>query len=474
MIRVPILLTREVSALRYIVTHWYIDEAKRSTSLRFKLATFLHSIFIASLNFSLYKLNFDYLLWLIYYSKDSYRELAFKITYDNRMLYYLSNRYNRVGSPNEDYAREFLELFTITKGPQIAPGNYTNYTELDVQQAARVLTGFRNQNDRTVIDPDTGIPTGISYFPYHDTGNKTFSEAFDSQTIIGATDGDDMFRELEDFVDMIFDQEETARVICRRMYRYFVRRNIDEEVEEDIIIPLATILKNNDYDIEITIRTLLSSQHFYDEDDDNSNDEIIGALVKTPMDLLLQSFNLLDAEIPDPETDAYDNYLSYYYSRHRFLKYGEMYLFRPLSVAGYKAIYQEPDYDKQWFSFNTIDIRYSIGRSILEGKQYFQVGHPTWKVSFDVVDFVENSGIFTDPSDAQLLIDELYALLLVQPPETFRHTYFYYEVFLKTLTEENWQDEWDLYLSSGVDTSVRGHLADLFNALIGSPEYQIL
>ncbi|MCK5840455.1 MAG: DUF1800 family protein, partial [Bacteroidales bacterium] len=196
------------SQLRYSVTHWYIDEAKRSTSLRFKLATFLHSIFIANLNSSLYKLNYDYLLWLIYYSKESYKELAYKISFDNRMLYYLSNRYNRVGSPNEDYAREFLELFTITKGPQIGPGNYTNYTELDVQQAARVLTGFRNKNVRTVIDPDTGIPTGISYFPHHDTGDKTFSQAFDSQTITGATDSEDMFRELGDFVDMIFDQEE--------------------------------------------------------------------------------------------------------------------------------------------------------------------------------------------------------------------------------------------------------------------------
>jgi len=460
--------------LRYIVSHWYIDEAKRSTSLRFKLATFLHSIFITDLNFSLYKLNYDYLSWLIYYSKESYKELAIKISYDNRMLYYLNNRSNRVGSPNENYAREFLELFTITKGPQIAPGNYTNYTEHDVQQAARVLTGFRNQNDRTVIDPDTGIPTGISYYPYHDTGDKTFSDAFGLQTITGAIDADDMFRELSDFVGMIFDQEETARVICRRMYRFFVRRTIDTEVESDIIEPLATILRDNNYNIEITIRTLLSSQHFYDEDDDNSEDEMIGALVKTPLDLLLQSFNLVDAEIPDPTTDAYNHYLSYYYSRHRFLNYCEMYLFRPVSVAGYKAIYQEPDYDKQWFNFNTMDVRYSIGKSILKGKQYFYPGNPTWKVSFDVVDFVENSGIFTDPSNAPLFIDEVYALLLIEPPEEFRHNFFYWDVFLKTLSEINWQFEWNIYLSTGNDTSVRGHLEDLFDALIGSAEYQIL
>jgi len=462
------------SALRYIISHWYIDEAKRSTTLRFKLATFLHSIFITSLNFSLYHLNYDYLLWLIYYSKDSYKELAYKISYDNRMLYYLGNRYNRVGSPNENYAREFLELFTITKGPQIAPGNYTNYKEHDVQQAARVLTGFRNENERTIIDPDTGIPTGYAQYSYHDSGDKTFSEAFNSTTITGAVDADDMFRELGDFVDMIFSQDETAKVICRRMYRYFVRRTISAEVENDIIAPLATVLKDNDYNIEITIRTLLSSLHFYDEDDAISGDDVIGALVKTPVDLLLQSFNLLDAEIPDPETDAYNHYLSYYYSRHRFLKYCEMYLFRPVSVAGYKAIYQEPDFDKFWFSFNTIDSRYAIGRSILDGKQYFQVGNSNWKVSFDIVDFVEKSGVFSDPSDAQVFINEVYALLLIKAPESFRHTYFYNEVFLKTLSEEHWFDEWNLYISSGNNTSVKGPLSDLFSALMGSPEYQVL
>jgi len=151
-----------------------------------------------------------------------------------------------------------------------------------------------------------------------------------------------------------------------------------------------------------------------------------------------------------------------------------MYLFRPVSVAGYKAIYQEPDYDKQWFNFNTMDVRYSIGKSILKGKQYFYPGNPTWKVSFDVVDFVENSGIFTDPSNAPLFIDEVYALLLIEPPEEFRHNFFYWDVFLKTLSEINWQFEWNIYLSTGNDTSVRGHLEDLFDALIGSAEYQIL
>lgn len=460
-------------ALTRTLSHWFINEAKQATTIQFKLATFLHSIFIVHFDIY-YKVFYDYLLFMLYYSKESYKELAFKITYDNRMLIYLSNHYNRVGAPNEDYAREFLELFTITKGQQVGPGDYTNYTELDVQQAARVLTGYRYRSARDVIDPDTGIPTGVATYVYHDTGNKTFSHAFGNQTIIGATDTNDMFRELQDYIDMVFGQPETAKVICRKMYRFFVRRNIDTEVENDIITPLATILRDNNFNIEITVKTLLSSQHFFDEDDSTFGDEIIGALVKTPMDLLLHSFNLLDVTIPDPITDTYNHYANYLYSHYRFMNYAEMYLFHPVTVAGYKAIYQEPDYDKQWYNFNTAEIRKSIGKSILKNKQYFQPGNPTWKVTFDVVDFVRNSGVFSDPKNAQTLIDEVYELFLIETPEVFRHEFFFNEIFLKTLSVINWKFEWLNYLSSGIDASVRIPLEDLFSEILSSPEYQIL
>lgn len=461
--------------LRYIVSHWYMDEARRSPNLRFKLGIFLHSIFITSSVFSLYKLNFDYLKWLLFYSKESYKDLSFKITYDNRMLYYLHNLNNIKGRPNEDYAREFLELFTITKGEQAGPGDYTNYTEQDVVEAARLLTGFRHQPDRTIIDPDTGIPTGYANYGLHDTGTKIFSHRFNNQSISGAVDADDMFRELQDYVDMVFDQEETAKVICRRMYRFFVRKEIDSEVENDIIAPLATVLRTNNYKLGITIRTLMSSQHFYDEDDSNSEDEIVGALVKNPLDLLLQSLNLLEAEIADPETEAYTHYLSYYRSRHEFMNYSEMYLFRPDTVAGYKAIYQEPEFDKQWFNFNTINSRYAIGKSILHGKRYFGPYHGTWEgVSFDVVDFVRNSGNFLDPSNAEIFIEEIYALLLIETPEQYRHEYFYYEAFLQNLSPINWRNEWNTYIGGGSDASVRGHLESIFEAVMSSTEYQVL
>ena len=62
------------------------------------------------------------------------------------MLKYLNGAENVSGKPNENYARELFELFTIGKGPLISEGNYTNYTELDIREAAKVLTGWRTSN----------------------------------------------------------------------------------------------------------------------------------------------------------------------------------------------------------------------------------------------------------------------------------------------------------------------------------------
>ena len=98
-----------------------------------------------------------------------------KMTMDNLMLIYLNNTTNNKNSPNENYAREFFELFTIGKGPQIGPGDYTNYTEDDVITAAKLLTGFKSSARGTVIDPDTGLSTGRTVFNQHDTSDKTFS-----------------------------------------------------------------------------------------------------------------------------------------------------------------------------------------------------------------------------------------------------------------------------------------------------------
>src|SRR5690606_35138059 len=117
-------------------------------------------------------------------------KLAKKICFDNAMLMFLDGRYNRVGAPNENFAREFFELYTIGKGPQIGSQDYTTYTEQDVREAARIFSGFlADHTFQTNIDQETGLPYGKIPVnkkgkpTLHDFGVKQFSARFDNKQI---------------------------------------------------------------------------------------------------------------------------------------------------------------------------------------------------------------------------------------------------------------------------------------------------
>lgn len=149
----------------YSIFSWSLRNAEKSTSIHQKLSLFLHSIFTINLIdvFGLYKFEYDYRSLLNFYAVGSIKTLAKKITRLNAMHFHLDNRLNTAIAPNENYAREFLELFTILKGPQDGIGSYTNYSELDVQQAARVLTGFTNISESqrlSYLDAECNIPLG--------------------------------------------------------------------------------------------------------------------------------------------------------------------------------------------------------------------------------------------------------------------------------------------------------------------------
>jgi len=89
------------------------------------------------------------------------------------MLKFLNGDQNDKFSPNENYARELLELFTIGKGPQVGPGDYSNYTEQDVMEMARILTGWRTSGYWSTNPND--LPSSWFESGAHDTGNKTLS-----------------------------------------------------------------------------------------------------------------------------------------------------------------------------------------------------------------------------------------------------------------------------------------------------------
>ena len=467
--------------LNKFVRAWWTNEALQDPTLRHKMMYFLHTNFSVVADTLNSKNFFDHLLLLRFYALGNFRILSQKITLDNVMLAYLNNNDNRRDNPNENYAREFLELFTIGKGPQIAAGDYTHYTEADVVTAARVLTGFSNDWDRRHdqpdngqnIDPDTGIHRGIFYTWAHDTTDKTFSHAFGNATITGRSTEAGMLEELVDFVNMIFNQAETARAVCRRIYRFFVRTEISTEVEQTIIEGLATTFRNSDYNLGTVMTQLLESQHFYDEDTVDTGDETIGSLVKSPLELLLGTLSFFQIPIPDPISQSEAHYREFFERSVEDVIFARAAYehFKPGSVAGYPAYYQEPGFRRNWFNSTSIIARYKLPEMLISGRRVISWGDLGTQVN--LVAFIENAGNISDPGDAVILVTELLEYLFCETPDADRLDYFLNTVFLNGLNPLNWYFEWQNYQNTGMDADVKIPLEKLFTSILYSPEYQV-
>jgi hypothetical protein len=451
---------------RRAVWMWVLNEMLHDPSVQHKMALFWHGIFVTESDRDW--TEFDLFRLFQLYATGNVRDLAYKVTLDSKMLRYLNNNTNRKDSPNENYAREFLELFTILKGPVRGTGDYTHYTEYDIVQAARVLTGFDDSNFDNK-DPETGLATGIARYNQHDPGNKTFSPAFGQRTIYGAVDEADMYRELGDFVDMIFEQRETARAFVRRLYRFFVSDILNEEIEQDIIEPLAEQLQTENYEVEGVLRSLLCSTHFYDEDDSSKRDEIIGGKMKSPLDLALGSINLFKANqigVLNQNVEHYDQTANFFLTRHLdplgFSPY-------PLSVEGYPGFFKGPSYSKFWFDQSTIAYRFRLPFSLLDGRSVKDNRPMPFQV--DLVPYFRDH--FSNQEYAEELVRQFLEMALPEMPQGDRFDYFLQKL-LGDLSPINWMFEWQGYLQSGNDESVGVALRELFEAVVGSPEFQTL
>jgi uncharacterized protein (DUF1800 family) len=465
--------------LRKYVQSWWLDEARRDTSYRAKMTYFLFTDFTADLNTLDGKLGFyyDYLKLLEFFSLGDWKEFIFQISKNNIMLHYLNNSQNTKNNPNENYAREILELFTIGKGEQVGAGDYTNYTETDVVEAARVLTGWRSliddRNSESNGVENGDIPCGFPEPTMHDFGQKVFSHRFGGFVIESWNTGgktlaqkkERMEEELKIFIQMVLDQEETAKFICRKLYRYLVSGKITAEIENDIIVPLASTFRSN-YNLQEVLDQLLLSQHFYDLDDSDNSDELIGGLIKSPLDLVLQTLNIVEYPVPDPITHGLDHYKHFYQWQMvlAVMDPAGQHPFWPPSVVGFPANYESPDFDKFWFNTSSIIFRYKLGDILLT----------SWrtKAEFSVTNFVENN--VSSPGNASQLVSDLLHIFFPEDIDVDRLSYFVSDILLdnSTLTESMWEDEWVTYANTGDASVVEDVLRSLFRSILWSQEYQ--
>ncbi len=463
---------------------WFLELMRKSgNNLKERMVYFLHTHLPA--DYSLIRET-----TCLYYQNELFRRYAFgsfktlfgKVCVDNAMLVYIDNTLNRKDSPNENFAREMLELYTIGKGDQIGPEDYTNYTETDIKAAARVLTGFRHNFDYDMEeeplrrDPDTGLPRGIvEKVAQHDAGVKQFTDKFNNtkiqppELVNGYATKEGAFNEIDQMMDMIFAQKETAKFICRKLYRFFVYYKIDERIEKEVIAPLADTFRNNNYEFAPVLRQLLSSKHFFDEDVEEIKTHHIGAQIKSPIELLFGMFRFFDMKIVD---DSLENlYYAYKKGLLRMLPNLGLEFYRPIDVAGYPPYHQTPAYNRNWISPNWLARRYQSVSVMIDGLDN-EEGVSLYKLDF--LNYIKQPENISDPSNAETLVRELLTYMFPQEIPEERFNYFLKKVFMADDMLSHWTDEWKAYLSSNDDTAVRSRLEHLLRGIVQTPEYQLI
>ncbi len=486
--------------LRQYVIGWWLQSIldAPAASLQHKMEFFLHTRFTTDMYEIEPEDNYYTLLLFRQFALGNYRILARKICLDNGMLRFLDTHFSRRTAPNENFPREFLELFTIGKGPLIAPGNYTHYTEEDIKAASRLLTGFQMNHrwwDSSLFDPDTGLPAGTTKTNSHDSSDKIFSDAFVSPsfpspvTIKGKNSNQGMLDELDAFVDMVFAKEATAFHIVRKLYQYFVHYEITPEVETDIISPLATQFFQQDYNLAGVVSRLLKSEHFYDIGNAQSEKTNRGAMVKSPLSLLTSTIRFFGVNYPKASVDLETHYLDWHKRtlQEYLLPEMGMQLFSPPTVAGYPPYHQEPNYNQGWVNANTLPFRYNLATMLLSGKRLFS--SQSIYMSLDTMALVTNSNIVPpltapDPYDgvvstyaggrfAEHLVRSLIDYVFPEPLSADRMSYFLDDLLLDHLSPINWRMEWVNFEMTGDASSIRPQLETLIRGIIQSPEYQL-
>ncbi len=441
---------------RVSLTSWWIGEMwQEGVHIREKLTLFWHNhLPIGGITDA--KFRYHYLNLLRTHAWGNFRQLVKEITIAPAMLEYLDGNINEATAPNENYARELLELFTIGKKPQETPGDYGTFTEDDVREIARALTGWRayggGYNDEY---PDGDY--GAAFTPEeHDDGIKQLSHRFGNQTIqnLGA-------EEYKAVIDIVFGQFEVARFICRKLYQWFIYYDITEAAEEAVIEPMAQLLWQNDFEIAPALRALLSSEHFFDPG-------YYGVKIKNPADFMLSALKPLQVAYSQGLNEKYDAW----YRISDCFKPLQMSLLEIPEVAGWKAYYREPLYYRHWINATTLPERESLMNALVySGIWPFEANGIRMRV--DVLEFITT---IDNPSDPNAVVEAFTKILLPRPLSEQQYATLK-EVLLDGLPDFEWTVDYGTYAESPDDSNlaipIRDRLRALLSAILSMPEFHL-
>ena len=403
---------------------------------------------------------FNGLLWWNYdrllrdHSLGNFRQLMYDISIDPCMLEYLNGDQNMATAPDENYARELMELYTL--------GETSGYTEQDVQAAARVLTGwsFREYDGATPIMPET-LFTAAN----HTTSNKQFSAFFNNQVIQGQSGTNAGQIELNALLDMIFAKEECSLFLCRQLYRFFVHGEITPEAETELILPLAEIFRANvgaPDQMETVMRALLTSAHFFNADNR-------ACMMMSPADLIIGMVRKLKFTFPNDTTQLearYRMFLDIYY----ICVNCDQNLFDPPNVAGWPAYHQSPLFDEIWvdsasYAARNFAVQGLIGQGFNTGTDFYQATSRNVSIKPNYVGIV---GEFNNPSDPDNVIDGCADLLYTIPiSQGIKDTLKTQRLLLGQQSDVYWTEPYDLYVADpGTNDPTAMMVPNLINFLM--------
>lgn len=431
------------------LARWFGNILNSGNSVGEKMTLFWHNHFVTQMLTVRDEDNsFVYYKTLRENCLGNFKELAEKMTIDPAMLRFLNGNENIVGRPNENYGRELMELFTIGKGPLIGPGNYTNYTEDDVVAAAKVLTGWRALRDSNES----------KFYPQlHDKSIKQFSSAYGNHTISNNNEN-----EYKDLIEMIFAQKEIARFISRKLYRWFVYYEIDQQTEDNVITPMADLLRANNYEVKPVLKALFSSAHFY-------NYWNIGCVIKSPLDFVVGLYRNLEMKFPSDYKGQYNSWLEL---GANYVAVQEMLLGEPPSVAGWPAMYQEPTYHRLWITsvsapYRAVIADYVASQTVIKGR--------TYEIGFDAFELAKQT---SKPVDPNILIKELAEFLLPVELTDYQLEYLKSNLLPNGLQDSQWSAVWAGYIAQPENQTntdiVNSLLRNLLRACLNIAEYHLI
>jgi uncharacterized protein (DUF1800 family) len=389
----------------------------------------------------------------------NFKTLIRNVATQPAMMFYLNNQANSATAPDENFARELMELFTLGKDP------LSQYTQDDVVAAAKVLTGWRVQNMNT-LTTSTNFVSGS-----HKTGPKQFSPFFNN-TIINRIVVAEGALELDDLLNMIFNKTQVvSEYICRRLYRYFVYYDIDANIEANIITPLAQTFVANGWNIKPVLEQLLKSEHFFDMANR-------GVYIKSPYDLVMGSLRTFNISANVSDASNYEaQYRVWGWFNDAACLPMEQQMGSIPNVSGWNAYYQTPAYHEYWINTNTVQKRFTFLQQIFNG---FTLTYNTLAtvVKVDVIAFAQQFANTTIREPNLLVAECIKYLLPIDLSLDQRNAIKQSTLLYGQITDTYWTTAWDNYYNSPANASyktiVTDRLKNLLYTIVQLAEYQLM